>query len=885
MNLSKKNKSRIEEDSLERKRSISYSMVFIAISFLIMSVLGIIFIVLMDLQPGWEFGELQGKRPIELNVINGTDSNGVFCYTDLQGHNVYQSNDPNPQWGGIYLLNPNTGAPKAQKTLDGPIKYASQIIDIDGDGHRDYLISKATVGEDWFQREEDDSNQYRIDIIEKGFTNKIVSGRNLTDIGEVDSFSPLWVFDVVSKDDLINDKPGLISLEKLNISGENYNDGYQIYLKSYYLNGTMVSNYTINPGGIATHYRDVYLPKIELINHKGTDQLLFANRTYFALFNISSIGSSDFIANPIYNYSSVDTDNTEFQNFEIIDDLDDDGMSEIILVNQTSNITAQIMLLNGSSGDIIHEFNTSFEFEIDRTQITEIHNKDDDGKTYIAFDSRGSTEVEGFYTRYINTTIYKITKTGKTQEFTRFISGSDIDIRSSITVLESDLNGDGVNEILTYSESSSGGQTMETYRINVFDFLNNRVKIALELPFYISELKALPDFDGDGNGDILIVQEDVIAAVSSREPVPIFISSAFPLGIPIFIVLIILLVLSILLLLVYGRKFKFSIKPIEENIRKAIKKKKITIGTLIISILLITMTFVMFLSLLNVMKTTLVAGTWMSDITIINLMVMILWYALLPLTAAIYNLFAPYFAYFFIRLRDLFFRISKAYNDKIIVLDMKDRRELGLVSKLKRIIVPLSLSLAVGFYLYNTIAPLLGYSTSFANVSGEELGRFMGGYMLLCILPLILSFLVFGFFNAGNYLLDDSGVVYLREPKSYRKPADVEPISYWTQSIIKGFAGLSAILTFLQFVLALDVSKAVDMEGLGAFFLVFLLIIIFYMLPFLTGFSFILLAEELMDFSTDYNRKRLYKLMDKKYDTNPREIKVPRSKSEKSEDN
>jgi hypothetical protein len=875
MKSSKKSNRKSENKSLERKRTISYSVIFIAISFLIMSVLGIIFLVQMDLQPGWEFNELQGKRPVKLSVIEDSGSNRIFCSTDFQGYGVYESTNPDPNWGGIYLLNPKTGSLMEQRTLDGPIKDASQVMDVDKDGIKDYLISKATTGE--WSKEAADSDGYNLEIIEHGFTNKIISGKNLSDIEDTKLSSSIWIFDAVSGEEIVDGKSGFICLEKRNISRYEYSDFYEFYLTSYYENGTIVRNYTLNPGLELYHSEDG-LPKIELFNYNGNNHLLFGNSTYFALYNLST---PNFVANPIYNYTSPGHEYERFENFEIITDLDSDGIGEIVLINQTSNITAQILAINGISGKQIHRFDVSFEFEFFNAKITEINNTIT-GLTYLGLSFNGDTDLNGDYYHYLNITIYEITQTEVHQKYTNLISGTGGGKSESIGVLGDDLNEDGISEIIEYYRTSSSTQTMETFQMLIFGFIGEEIRITLDLNFYISELQSVADFDGDGIRDILIAQDESLTSISSREPLPIFLSTAFPLGYPIFFVLIAFLVISIILLFFYGRTFKFATEPIKEKIRGGIKKKKLTIGTIVISVFLITITFVMFLSLINVMNSTLIAGTWISNVTIINLLVMILWYALLPLTAALYNLFAPYFAYFFIRLRSLFFRISNAYDDKILVLDMKGREELGLVSKLKRIIVPLSLSLAFGFFIYNTFAPLMGYRTTFTNISGESLGKFMGGYMLLCILPLVSSFTLFGFFNAGNYLLDDSGVVYLREPKNYRKPADVEPISYWTQSIVKGFAGLSAVLTFFQFVLGLDISKVVDMAGIGAFFLTFLLIIIFYVLPFLTGFSYLLLAEELMDFSTDYNRDRLYRLMNKKYDTNLREIKVPKLRSQES---
>ena len=262
----------------------------------------------------------------------------------------------------------------------------------------------------------------------------------------------------------------------------------------------------------------------------------------------------------------------------------------------------------------------------------------------------------------------------------------------------------------------------------------------------------------------------------------------------------------------------------------------------------------------------------MTNIVISFLTVLITWYGVLPLTAALYNRFAPRFAYSFVRLRSLFFKISKSYSTDILVVDMKDRKEIGTIIQLKRVILPLMLSIAIGFYAYGVLTPILGYPKEFETFGSTEFFQFMNGYMLCCIFPMILTFLVFSFFISGNFLLDDAGVVYFRQSKKYRQPGDIEPISIWAQSIVKGIAGASAIITMVDFLITVDFSGFFGEDQ--NVILMFLIIIVFFVgIPFLTAFSYILLAGEVMEFSIDFNTQKLYSLMEKKgYNTTPREI-------------
>jgi hypothetical protein len=289
-----------------------------------------------------------------------------------------------------------------------------------------------------------------------------------------------------------------------------------------------------------------------------------------------------------------------------------------------------------------------------------------------------------------------------------------------------------------------------------------------------------------------------------------------------------------------------------------------------------TLTLALFLLLMNVFNNTLILGSNMTNIIMAFIIVSIVWYGTLPLTAALYNQFAPQFAFIFVKLRDLFFKISKGYDHDIIVLDMSDRKEIGLIIQLKRLILPLLLSIAVGFYAYDALTSLFNYPTTFDVFGSTEFFNFMMGYMMFCILPMIFSFILFSFFISGNYLLDDAGIVYYRENKKYRQPADIEPISIWAQSIVKGIAGVSALITFASFLGTVDFSGFFG-EGGGLINLLFgflITVVMFFGIPFLTAFSYILLAGEVMELSSEENIKKLYNIMENNgYNTKPRDIR------------
>ncbi|KKM93017.1 hypothetical protein LCGC14_1212720, partial [marine sediment metagenome] len=141
---------------------------------------------------------------------------------------------------------------------------------------------------------------------------------------------------------------------------------------------------------------------------------------------------------------------------------------------------------------------------------------------------------------------------------------------------------------------------------------------------------------------------------------------------------------------------------------------------------------------------------------------------------------------------------------------------------------------------------------------------------------MVLSYLLFSFFISGNFLLDDAGIVYYKESKKYRSPGDIEPISIWAQSMVKGIAGFSALITFGTFFLSVDFSGFFRVEPGNEFFLIFgilIVIVLFWGMPFFTSFSYVLFASEIMEFSNDVNTRKLLRLMEKAgFNTTPRDL-------------
>ncbi|MFX1418671.1 MAG: hypothetical protein ACFE9N_07110 [Promethearchaeota archaeon] len=839
---------KIKHKKKEDSRPIN--MVLLAISFIIVSVLGIVFITQMELHPGWAWEEIRDIYPIEMSGfetedLNGNGVNEVIVYSDMHGTDQLDRYE-SFQYGGIFCLEGANGKLLWSREYDGPVKNLFPIMDVDGDGINDYFVSKAAVNSTW--RIVDDRIEPQ--IIRNQYTNQLIKGSNGTDIsimtGDGLNFTNFRTIDLISFNDLTDSQEDLVLLE-----AEAYEVGghteYNCSINTYFINGTMTRNITgVYKSWIDERYS---MPALELFPYFDQSQLLYIDRDSLFLYNLSE----DDYLREIYNISFT------INNYEIIEDLNTDGIPEIITANWEGNIT----IYDGALGGKLYQF--QLDPDLDEISFNEIHTESTtDGLTYVLLNYRYRNHNTSFERKFMQ--VYRLELGSHVLEWEVIREGYDR-VDAEVYVLEEDLNEDSVDEIIFLERFRPFIGFSEVNRYKIINFLNNHVFAIINTEYSGDTLFTISDFDNDGKKDFIVAGSDRIAALSARKPWGIWLSPAFPLGLPLFIVLVILLVAGVIIIILRGRRLQYQ--------RKSIKEHKLTVAVNVLAISLMSLTFILFLTLMNVFNNTLITGSNNSNIVMTFIIVTIIWYGALPLTAALFNRFAPQFAYVFVKLRDLFFKISKGYNHDILVVDMGERKEVGLIIQLKRLVLPLLLSIAVGFYSYDALTTLFNFPKTFDVFGSTEFFGFMMGYMLCCILPMILSFLLFAFFISGNYLLDDAGVVYYRENRKYRQPGDIEPISIWAQSIVKGIAGLSALITFGAFIASVDFSGFFG-EGGGALNLIFGLLIVIVMfvgIPFLTSFSYVLLAGEIMELDAEKNIQKLYNIMEKNgYDTKPRDI-------------
>ncbi|MBD3212926.1 MAG: hypothetical protein GF311_09990 [Candidatus Lokiarchaeota archaeon] len=840
-------------------KSQPINLVLVGVSFLIFSGLGLIFITQMEMQPGWSWAEYQALRPfdfemMEIDDINSDGNNDILVYADVRYEDDALYN--NPRSGGLFSLSGLTGGKIWEKVTDNPVKLVEPIFDLDADGIIDYFVSIASVQESWNEGQQPEYN------IEE-FSNLVISGKNGS---------------YITSDGFFTDNPILDSVSSSNTPSDDI--GYIYCLEAF--NGTEISInltvYSLDNGSRVTglptgEFEDDYLEAdagnraLISFNRDSKEELLYIGETFFSLLNRSNPSFS----NPIYNYTYAGEDHI-IKTHEIIEDLNADGVDEILIITEYDNSLSpnkkfNLTWFSGSDGSLMSSFNQSLNTDTwTEISIEEISNPSGDNESLILINMlyRPSNENN------INTFIYKIQENKNELIFSKFNS-EEHDI-TPIFSLNDDIDGDGISEIISVETFQPIFSPSEVNRFKVFSFIDNSVYSIINTDSDGYELIPIQDIDGDNRKDMVFSGWISVLALSSRDPQMLWISPAFPIGIPLLIVLIILGILGVFLVIFFGKRMTFK----KDKIREGFKKRKLATIVNIVVLILMTLSFLLFLLTINIANKTLIAGEGITEVIIVYLSVTIIWYGMLPLTAAIFNAFAPQFAFLFVKLRNFFFKLSKKrYHNEILVSDMGKRKSISSIIKLKRVVLPLLLSIAIGFYTYNTVAPILGYSQSFETFNGDDFIDFIAGYSLLCMLPMILTFVIFSFFIAGNYLLDDAGIVYFRQLKEDRSPGDIEPISIWAQSIIKGVAGISALLTFFTFLSSVNFT-GFFIGGETVIFLVFgifLVTTLFWGAPFLVSFSYILFAEEIMELSVEENTQRLYEIMEKNgYDTTPKQL-------------
>ncbi|MHA1987215.1 MAG: hypothetical protein ACW98D_11290 [Promethearchaeota archaeon] len=313
----------------KERETKSINTILIAVSFIIFGVLGVVFVTQMELHPGWVWEDLRDVYPLNFDAFETDDMNGDGINDILGFAEITRGDDRaainTPQYGNVILFNGANGAIIWKNEYNTPVKRAFQIMDANSDGVRDFFVYRAEVSENFTGSE---NNQ--VEILPNMSINHMISGK-ATDNGDFIpiltgdglSFTNFSIVDLVSFDNILDDKPDLIALEGEYVT--NPFIGYNWSISSYFINGTRKSSTFVGTHFIDLNWRFDF-PAIELFNYSGSMHLMYISGDYLKLFNLSSTNYMDEIYSKIMLGDEI--------SYKVVEDLTSDNIPEVLLISR-----------------------------------------------------------------------------------------------------------------------------------------------------------------------------------------------------------------------------------------------------------------------------------------------------------------------------------------------------------------------------------------------------------------------------------------------------------------------------------------------------------------------------------------------------------------------
>ena len=823
-------------NSEERKPAINTLLIVIAL--FIIGGLGLIILTQIEVIPGYVYTQDRSARPTQVEIASADGGLGVIAYTkitDLDPDNVAVNNSPH--FGSLAYFGRYVAIPSWYKELNGPVQKVFPIMDANNDNIQDYLVCYATAYSDYYL----DYGRWKVNLTDHMYGVQLLSGKTGNFIalatGDNANYTHEEILDVEYFTDTTDDAEDFICIW---IDDENTLTN----VSGYFLNGSIKQtlNFSFSkcigidlfPIGGETHLLAVGY------NHSIT-------KSFFTIRNMSNYAQE--------LYTTIIDD--EVTNFAAINDLNGDSIPEYILAYNTGKLT----LINGSNGIALHN-STKFENPSWNLNDLEVIYEDSTGFADVIINFWVASEIR-------NTTSVRITPTQFTMKWTTVKTT----YFEGIMLLDTDVDNDGYPDLIIHEKAVGIGSAQEINRY-IITSGNTMGQIGIinhnAGPSSGDNFVSIVDIDNDGKKDWSVSTYEGFIIFSSNKPIGMWFNTTIPWGFALFIACIGMLVFGGILLI-----YRFKRGEMKFEVKKGLKQNKLSIIVCTVVIALMIMVLLLFSMTMNVFDSTLLLNDENSNVIMAFITTNLLWFACLPVTGALYNISAAKSSYLFVKLRQAMFKLSRNVDHEIIVIKMDPDLKLGMVNSLRRCILPILLSITVGLFIYNTFAIMLGFPTSFTNFGGTDFMKFMSGYMLLGMIPMVMSFFIFFFLIPASWLLDDAGVAYyVSNNKQDHIPGDIERMSVWQTSFITGFASFSSLITFYNFMIGIDLSGFFMMENvlmgiMGAL----IAIVAFWGLPFLTGFAFMLLAIGVMEGTLPENREKLYKIMKNGgYDITPRNI-------------
>jgi len=110
-------------------------------------------------------------------------------------------------------------------------------------------------------------------------------------------------------------------------------------------------------------------------------------------------------------------------------------------------------------------------------------------------------------------------------------------------------------------------------------------------------------------------------------------------------------------------------------------------------------------------------------------------------------------------------------------------------------------------------------------------------------------------------LLDDAGVVFYAKKVNSRRPEDVERVGGWFSGYLKGFLGISAIVSYVRFILESPITAS---TGIATSTLSSQVYAFVFGFPIISGLTIGLLALVMHEFMLPHNTTFLYERLSKR---------------------
>jgi len=206
-------------------------------------------------------------------------------------------------------------------------------------------------------------------------------------------------------------------------------------------------------------------------------------------------------------------------------------------------------------------------------------------------------------------------------------------------------------------------------------------------------------------------------------------------------------------------------------------------------------------------------------------------FTFIPITAGVYVLITPHVSKWIIKINRFLFNLGKKklrgkkqsnhLNQQEKHAKLDKIQEIGEINsrpsfKYEIIMIPpfgrkssksefisrffsvIALTLSIGLIILNSTH--IDTIVKIRNIQDPNFIEYITLLFRSLIIPGILSSLFFFWLVPTSWLLDDSGIMFYHLNPNSLKPEEVEPIGVWFSSYLKGFIGISAILSYYGFV-------------------------------------------------------------------------------------